>query len=229
MNKTILIVDDEVKILEFIEAYLKAEGFRVLKATDGKEALAIFREEQPDFIVLDLMLPEIDGYAVAREIRKVSEVPIIMLTARSAEQDILGGLSLGADDYLVKPFRPKELVARIYAVLRRTGSDSVRDVLSINNGELEIHLDSQRVFVRGDEVQLTSTEFEILKTLALNPNKLFTRNDLISRVLGEDFDGYDRTVDSHIKNLRHKIEALPKEPQYVLTVHGTGYRFGSFK
>ncbi|EGO8740204.1 response regulator [Enterococcus dispar] len=222
----ILIVDDEAKILEIIDAYLVANKFSVYKATNGSMALSKFESINPDLVVLDLMLPDTDGLTVCRKIRESSNIPIIMLTAKSDEEDILTGLQLGADDYMVKPFSPKELVARIQTVLRRSETLTNPNKLSINKGELLIYPESRQVYLHQIELNLTTTEFDILYTLASTPNKVFSRGDLIEKIKGTEFDGLDRSIDSHIKNLRHKIEADPKTPNYILTVHGTGYRFG---
>lgn len=222
----ILIVDDEPKILEIIDAYLVASQHTVFKASNGLMALEKFDSHHPDLIVLDLMLPDIDGLTVAKKVRETSDVPIIMLTAKSEEEDILKGLKLGADDYMVKPFSPKELVARIETVLRRVPNLKEINKLSRNNGELLIQMDSRQVFLKNQEIALTTSEFDILQTLAESPNRAFSRSDLIEIIKGFDFDGLDRSIDSHVKNLRHKIETNPKEPNYILTVHGTGYRFG---
>ncbi|MFC6347737.1 response regulator transcription factor [Vagococcus carniphilus] len=222
----ILIVDDEAKILEIIDAYLVASQYTVVKASNGLIALEKFDSHHPDLIVLDLMLPDIDGLTVAKKVRETSDVPIIMLTAKSEEEDILKGLKLGADDYMVKPFSPKELVARIETVLRRVPNLKEINKLSRNNGELLIQMDSRQVFLKNQEIALTTSEFDILQTLAESPNRAFSRSDLIEIIKGFDFDGLDRSIDSHVKNLRHKIETNPKEPNYILTVHGTGYRFG---
>lgn len=222
----ILIVDDEPKILEIIDAYLVANNYAVVKAETGSLALEKFRQHDPDLIVLDLMLPDTDGLTVAKTIRESSEVPIIMLTAKSEEEDILRGLKLGADDYMVKPFSPKELIARIETVLRRMPPKDKINQLIFNEPQLIINCDSRQVFINNQEITLTTSEFDILETLATTPHKVFSRSDLIEIVKGFDFDGLDRSIDSHIKNLRHKIEMDPKHPKFVLTVHGTGYRFG---
>ena len=225
----ILIVDDEAKILDIIDAYLVAKKYSVYKAINGKMALDKFEKQHPDLVVLDLMLPDIDGLTVCKKTREISNVPIIMLTAKSDEEDILTGLKLGADDYMVKPFSPKELVARIETVLRRAQTLSNPHKLSMNNGELLICPDSRQVYLHQIEINLTTTEFDILNVLATTPNKVFSRSDLIEKVKGIEFDGLDRSIDSHVKNLRHKIEDDPKAPNYILTVHGTGYRFGYSK
>ena len=222
----ILIVDDEEKILEIIDAYLVANHYSVYKAISGAMALEKFEKNNPDLVVLDLMLPDTDGLTVCRKIREISNVPIIMLTAKSDEDDILTGLKLGADDYMIKPFSPKELVARIQTVLRRTETLSNPNKLSSSNGELIVYPDSRQVYLHQVELNLTPTEFDILHALMSTPNKVFSRSDLIEKVKGIEFDGLDRSIDSHIKNLRHKIENDAKSPMYILTVHGTGYRFG---
>ena len=222
----ILIVDDEEKILEIIDAYLVANHYSVYKAISGAMALEKFEKNNPDLVVLDLMLPDTDGLTVCRKIREVSNVPIIMLTAKSDEDDILTVLKLGADDYMIKPFSPKELVARIQTVLRRTETLSNPNKLSSSNGELIVYPESRQVYLHQVELNLTTTEFDILHALMSTPNKVFSRSDLIEKVKGIEFDGLDRSIDSHIKNLRHKIENDAKSPMYILTVHGPGYRFG---
>lgn len=222
----ILIVDDEPNILEIIDAYLVANHYTVITAKNGIMALEKFEQHSPDLVVLDLMLPDIDGLSVAKKIRATSDTPIIMLTAKSKEDDILTGLHIGADDYMVKPFSPKELVARIETVLRRVPTREEVNRIIINK-ELMIYVDARQVLRRGDEIKLTASEFDIFYTLASNPTKVFSRSDLIETVKGYDFEGFDRSIDSHVKNLRHKIEPNPKEPKYILTVHGVGYRFGS--
>lgn len=225
----ILIVDDETKILEIIDAYLVANNFSVYKATTGLMALEKFKTIRPDLIILDLMLPDMDGISVCKKIRETSDVPIIMLTAKSDEKDILIGLQIGADDYIVKPFSPKELVARVQTVLRRTISLVPPINLSFNEEALIIYPESRQVYKNQTEINLTITEFDILYTLATTPNKVFSRSDLIEKIKGIDFEGLDRSVDSHIKNLRHKIETDFKYPTYIRTIHGMGYRFGYSK
>ncbi|HCM88452.1 MULTISPECIES: response regulator transcription factor [Vagococcus] len=222
----ILIVDDEPNILEIIDAYLVASHYTVITANNGIMALEKFEQHSPDLVVLDLMLPDIDGLSVAKKIREASETPIIMLTAKSKEDDILTGLRLGADDYMVKPFSPKELVARIETVLRRVPTREEIKTIVINK-ELMIYVEARQVIRMGNEIKLTASEFDIFYTLASNPTKVFSRSDLIETVKGYDFEGFDRSIDSHVKNLRHKIELNPKVPKYILTVHGVGYRFGS--
>lgn len=224
-GETILVVDDEAKIVKTVRAYLETAGFRVVTAEDGQMALTVFRHERPALVVLDLGLPAIDGLDVARTLRRESDVPIIMLTARVDEADKLIGLELGADDYVTKPFSPRELVARVRAVLRRVGGEREQAVPPITAGDVELDLERRKVTVGGRMVELTPTEFDLLAVLARNPGRVFTRLELLDRVQGYAFEGYERTVDAHVKNLRQKIEADPKQPRYLLTVYGVGYRF----
>jgi two-component system alkaline phosphatase synthesis response regulator PhoP len=228
MNELILVVDDEPKIVRLARDYLEQSGFRVLPVGDGVTALAAARQEKPDLVVLDLNLPGMDGLDLCRALRRASSVPIIMLTARVEETDRLIGLELGADDYIVKPFSPRELVARVRAVLRRTQGE-VQPSSIIRTGELEIDLKGHRVAVRGETVKLTRIEFSLLATLAQHPGQTFSRAQLIDRLHGiaapDGYPGFDRSIDAHIKNLRRKIEADPAEPRYVLTVYGVGYQF----
>ncbi len=225
----ILIVDDETNILEIVEAYLITNNYQVFRAMDGEEALRKAETIVPDLIVLDLMLPDISGLEVCQKIREFSNVPIIMLTAKTAEQDILKGLQLGADDYVTKPFSPKELVARVETVLRRARSEPQEEKLSFEGGLLEIYPDRKQVLKKGVEVDLTPTEYALLFLLASHPKQLFSRDQLLDAVKGLDFDGTDRIIDTHIKNLRQKIEADKRNPHYILTAYGTGYRFGGQK
>jgi two-component system alkaline phosphatase synthesis response regulator PhoP len=224
MNEVILVVDDEPKIVKQARDYLERSGFRVVTAGDGKTALAQARHERPDLVVLDLNLPEMDGLDVCRALRRESDVPIIMLTARVEETDRLIGLELGADDYITKPFSPRELVARVRAVLRRVRG-GVHQPGLIRAGDLEIDLHGHRVTRAGEPVRLTRTEFNLLAVLAQHPGQTFSRVQLLDRLHGVAYDGYDRSVDAHIKNLRRKLETDPVEPRYVLTVYGIGYRF----
>jgi len=227
--QTILVVDDEPQIVEVVQDYLKQAGFRVLTARDGQTALTLARHDRPDLIVLDLMLPGgMDGLDVCRCLRQdpaLADVPIIMLTARTEETDRLIGLELGADDYVTKPFSPRELVARVRAVMRRARHEGLPSGI-IHVGELAIDLQNRSVTIGGQPVSLTSTEFDLLAILARSPGRSFTRAQLIDLVYNVAYDGFDRAVDSHIKNLRHKIEPDPRQPRYVLTVYGVGYKLG---
>jgi two-component system OmpR family response regulator len=223
MSKRILVVDDEKRIVEIVKAYLERDGFKVTVAFDGKSALTLARKEKPDLIVLDLMLPEVSGWDVCRTLRKESGVPVIMLTARDDVTDKIVGLELGADDYVTKPFDPKELLSRIRAVLRRyEGSTSTPQMLTV--GDLSIDVEKRTVRRGATSIELTSTEFDILQTLAASPGRVYTRMQLLDKVQGEAYEGYERTVDSHIKNLRKKLEPDPDHPRYIVTVHGAGYK-----
>lgn len=237
MNETVLVVDDEPKIVKQAQDYLERSGFRVVTARDGKTALAQARHERPDLIVLDLNLPGpvlsanqgfgaegMDGLDVCRALRRESDVPIIMLTARVDETDRLIGLELGADDYITKPFSPRELVARVRAVLRRVRG-GVHQPGLVRAGDLEIGLQGHRVTRAGELINLTRSEFNLLAVLAQHPGQTFTRAQLLDRLHGVAYDGYDRSIDAHVKNLRRKLEPDPSEPRYVLTVYGVGYKF----
>ena len=222
--KTILVVDDEPKIVQLARDYLERAGYSVLTAHDGKSTLAVVRAEKPDLIVLDLGLPQMDGLDVTRAIRKDSSVPIIILTARTEETDKLVGLELGADDYITKPFSPKELVARVRAVLRRT-ENAASSAETIRVADVELDLPRMRVTVGEHVVELTPTEFQLLAALARQPGRIFTRAQLLDAVRGIAIESYERAIDAHIKNVRRKIEANPREPRYLLTVYGVGYKF----
>lgn len=225
-DKKVLVVDDEAKILEIVKAYLEHEGYAVDTAMNGKEALNIFSKEDFSLVVLDLMLPDMSGEEICKLLRKKSDVPILMLTAKVDEGSIINGLSIGSDDYMTKPFSPKQLVARANALIRRYENEfSNENILSFNK---ELYIDTIKLEVRKKEeiISLTATEFKILTLLAKNPKRVFSREELISYVLGDDFDGFDRTIDSHIKNLRQKVEDNTRKPKYILTAHGFGYRFG---
>ena len=224
MNELILVVDDEPKIVKQARDYLEQGGFRVAVAGDGTTALAQARHERPDLVVLDLNLPGMDGLDVCRTLRRESDVPIIMLTARVDETDRLIGLELGADDYITKPFSPRELVARVRAVLRRV-QGGVRQPGLIRAGDLEIDLHGYRVSRGGEPIHLTRSEFNLLAVLAQHPGQTLSRAQLLDRVHGVAYEGFDRSIDAHIKNLRRKLEPDPAEPRYVLTVYGIGYRF----
>lgn len=223
MAKKILVVDDELKIVQLVQAYLQQAGFAVLMASTGKDALTLWRVEQPALVVLDLMLPDIDGLDVAREIRQKSNTPIIMLTARAEDADRITGLEIGADDYVVKPFNPRELVARVRAVLRR--AEGLAKPSVIETGDLVINLDSHDAYLNGRLLDLTPIEFKLLATLAEQPGRVFTRLQLIEALAGTTYATLDRTIDTHIKNLRKKIEPDPQNPKYILTVRGAGYKF----
>lgn len=223
----ILVVDDEIKIVQIIKSYLEKEGYTVLVVYNGKDAIDVFEQSNPDLILLDLMLPDLSGEEICEYIRAKSKVPIIMLTAKSGEKNVINGLNIGADDYILKPFSPRELVARVVAILRRIKSkpeDS--NTLYFNNKDLEIITQKNEIKKKGSVVSLTPKEYKILIALAKYPNKIFTRDELIQSAFGYDFSGFDRTIDAHIKNLRHKIETDTKNPVYILTVHSVGYRFG---
>ncbi len=222
--KTVLVVEDEMKIARLVRDYLRQAGFAVLEATDGHGALALARQEKPDMIVLDLGLPGLDGLDVTRRLRASSSVPIIMLTARSDESDRIVGLELGADDYVTKPFSPKELVARIRAVLRRAEEDFGGGE-TIRVGDVTIDLPKRRVQVAGKPVRLTATEFDLVAALARHPGRIFTRAQLLDDVHGVSFESYERSVDAHVKNIRRKLEPDPAKPRYLLTVYGVGYKF----
>jgi len=224
MNETILVVDDELKILRLARDYLETGGYQVKTAADGKTALAIARRDKPDLVVLDLMLPGMDGWDVCRALRRESDIPIIMLTARAEEADQLVGLELGADDYVTKPFSPRLLVARVRAVLRRVQGDIYQPGI-ISAGDLEIDTNGHRVTLGEDQIHLTRIEFKVLAALAQHPGQTFSRAQLLDRLHGTVFEGYDRSIDAHIKNLRRKIERDPSNPQYILTIYGVGYKF----
>jgi DNA-binding response OmpR family regulator len=224
MPQRILIVDDERKLAQGLVGYFRDAGFETLTAYDGRAALDIARRDQPDLIVLDLMLPEIDGLEVCRQLRRTSGVPIIMLTARVEEADRLIGLELGADDYIVKPFSPREVVARARAVLRRV-SGALEPPKELRGGDVALNLDRRSVQVAGQPVELTPTEFELLVALMRNVGRPLSRSQLLDATQGDAYAGYERTIDAHIKNLRRKLEADPSNPTYILTVFGFGYKF----
>lgn len=219
----VLVVDDELKIARLVRDYLIEAGFDVALASTGPAAVASVRSDRPDLVVLDLGLPGMDGYDVTRAIRGQSAIPIIMLTARSEETDRIVGLELGADDYVVKPFSPRELVARVKAVLRRTGGEVATETIRVM--DLLISLPHRSVERDGFRIELTATEFELLKALASNPGRVFTRGQLLDSIRGVSFESYERAIDAHIKNLRKKLEPEPPRPRYVLTVYGVGYKF----
>ena len=220
----ILVADDDREIVRTVRAYLEESGYEVTSAHDGKTALESFRNEKPDLVVLDIMMPEINGLDVAKALRRESEVPIIMLTARVDEADRLVGLELGADDYITKPFSPREVVARVRAVLRRTqGQAPISNVL--RSGPVAMDTDAYEVTLDGAPVELTRTEFSLLKVFMENSGRVMTRLQLIDSALGYSYEGFERTVDAHVKNLRQKVELDPSKPQQIVTVYGVGYKF----
>ena len=224
--KTILVVDDEPKITQLVRDYLERAGFVVQVAYEGKSGLSLARTVKPDLVILDLSLPNLDGLDFTREIRKSSNVPIIMLTARADELDKLVGLELGADDYMTKPFSPKELVARVRVVFRRMelSSHPVEEIVQVS--DLTLHVPRLRVLVENRQIEeLTPTEFELLLTLARSPGRVFTRSQLLDAIHGVAFESYERAIDAHIKNIRRKIELETSDPRYIITVYGVGYKF----
>lgn len=231
MAATVLVVEDEAKIRDLVRLYLEREGLSVVTTASGAGAISLVETVEPDLIVLDLRLPDVDGEAVAAEVRRNRSTPILMLTAKSSEADRVAGLELGADDYLTKPFSPRELVLRVQAILRRSagasdGGHARARTASFGAGELVLDESRRQALVRGDPVELTPTEWAVLVALARSPGRVFTRFELVNRTRGYDFEGYERTVDSHVKNLRRKIEADPHQPRIVQTVLGAGYRLG---
>jgi len=224
----ILIVDDESRIVEVLEAYLEREGFEIQSADNGIEALKKVKTIQPDLIILDLMLPDISGEEVCRLVRKESDVPILMLTAKSSEDDRINGIVMGADDYLTKPFSPREVVVRVQAILRRVNKKEKVSRLEFNRGKLAIDLMKKEVAVNGQSIMLTPNEYKLLTNMAANPGRVYSRMDLLEKIQDEGmfYEGYERSVDTHIKNLRKKIEGDSRQPEFILTVFGMGYKFG---
>ena len=225
-NKKIVVIDDEPSVQEVVRGYLEKDGYHVFVAGNGRDGLALAERTKPGLVVLDLMLPDIAGEEICREIRSRSDVPILMLTAKSAEDERVNGLAIGADDYLTKPFSPRELVARVRAILRRTqgGETPLVELLSFDDGLFEIDTVAHEVRIDGQIVDLTPNEYRLLVTLARYPGRVYSRFELINHVQGYDFEGYERTIDAHVKNLRKKVETDPKHPRYVETVFGVGYR-----
>jgi len=219
----VLVVDDEPRISRLVRDYLDQAGFRAIEAHDGVGAIEAFRNHRPDLLIVDLGLPGMDGLDVIRQVRLSSDVPIIILSARSDETDRVVGLELGADDYVVKPFGPKELVARVRAVLRRIESGGASEV--IRAGDVEVDVPKMQVTVAGTPVDLTPTEFQLVATMADQPGRVFTRAQLLDVLHGVSFESYERAVDAHVKNIRRKFGSAPRNPQYILTVHGVGYKF----
>lgn len=225
-NKKILVVDDEVKIVKILKAYLEKSGYDVLVSYTGKEAIDIFEKNDVALVLLDLMLPDLMGENVCKAIRAKSRVPIIMITAKTDEKSLIKGLNIGADDYIIKPFSPKEVIARIDAVLRRVKSDNLVNIpVSFCDGYLTIDFINSNVKIKGKEISLTATEAKILNTMAKAPNRVFSREELIAYALNYEFEGYDRSIDTYIKSIRLKIESDRKKPKFIVTVHGAGYKF----
>ncbi|MDR2516329.1 MAG: response regulator transcription factor [Spirochaetaceae bacterium] len=225
---TVLVVDDEKKIREILVSYLEAYGYRVVSAGGGEEALALFAKHPVSVVLLDLMLPGMTGEEVCRRIREISSVPVIMITAKIEEKDVVHGLSLGADDYVTKPFGPREIVARVAAVLRRTGiaGGGAKREAVYTRGEITVDTENRRVAKNGRPLVLTPSEYRIMALLASRPEKVFSRDEIIDAAKNDDFDGVDRAIDVHISNLRQKVEDNPKKPRFIVTVYGMGYRFG---
>ena len=224
MSKKILVVDDEPQIVKVVKAYLEQSGFQVVTAADGNTALTTFHREKPDFMILDLSLPGMDGLDVCRAVRHESNIPILMLTARVEEADKLVGLELVADDYVVKPFSPREVVARVRTIFRRADTADIPKPEIIQVGDLHIDPDQHTVIVSDRQIELTPTEFDILVVLARQPKRVFTRLQIMEQAQGDAFEGYERTIDAHIKNIRLKLESNPKKPAYIHTVFGVGYK-----
>jgi DNA-binding response OmpR family regulator len=231
MNQPILIVEDDTKIAKVVKVYLDGAGYRVVHADKGKDAIDLALKEKPLLVVLDLMLPDTSGEEVCQELRQIGDFPIIMLTAKASEEERVAGFALGADDYVVKPFSPRELVYRIKAVLKRQQKGDLENAapVSFNKGTLVIDGQSYEVKKSKQPVNITPTEFKVLYTLATHPGKVYTREELVENALGYQFEGYERSIDAHIKNIRHKIETDPRNPEFILTIYGVGYRFSGKK
>ncbi len=225
MTKRILVVDDEARLVAVVRGYLQEEGYEVVTASNGREALFVARDAQPDLIILDLMMPEADGWTFIRQYRREHNTPIIVLTARVADSDKVTGLELGADDYVTKPFSPRELLARVRAVLRRVGAETAVPITLFRAGNLELDPQAHLARLNGSYLELTRMELDLLTALMSSPGRAFSRLELLEHAQGFAYDGYERTIDVHIKNLRKKIEPDPAHPQYILTAFGVGYRF----
>jgi len=228
----ILVIEDELKIQQIIKAYLEKEGYEVSTAATGTKGIAAIKATPPDLIILDLMLPELSGEDLLATLRQTSSIPVIILSAKTTEEEKIFGLEIGADDYLAKPFSPRELVARVKAHLRRMSSATspqISNLLSFNQQQLIINVSSHEVTLNNQSANLTPTEFKILKFLAQAPSQVFNRGQLVEEIQGYSYDGYDRTIDSHIKNLRQKVEPEPEKPIFILTVFGVGYKFGGIR
>ncbi|MBH0154784.1 response regulator transcription factor [Fictibacillus sp. 5RED26] len=224
--KTILIVEDEPKLLEVVSSYLKKEGHNTLEALTAKEAINYLINYSIDFVILDLMLPDMSGEALCQRIRQTHTLPILMLTAKVSEEDRINGLAIGADDYMVKPFSPRELVQRVKTILRRSGDEGLlAEHITYNEGELKVDARKQEVYIHGNLVNLTPIELKLLLTFGRHPNRVFSRDELVEKILGFDYEGDTRTIDQHVKNLRSKLETDPKNPRYIVTVFGVGYKF----
>jgi two-component system response regulator RegX3 len=229
-GERIIVIDDEPSVHDVARAYMEREGFHVLSAINGRDGLTMALQMNPDLVILDLMLPDLSGLEVCAELRSQSDVAIVMLTACSAEDSVVQGLELGADDYLVKPFSPRELVARVKALLRRAqpgDQEAEEEQIVFDGGDLRLDMSRHQVVVRGESIDLTPCEYKLLLALAQSPGRVYSRYELINRVQGYDYDGYERTIDAHVKNLRRKVEPDPRQPRYLETVHGVGYRLGS--
>ena len=226
-NKTILVVDDDARTVELVRLYLQRDGYNVLTAYDGNEAVNKFRESKPDLVVLDLMLPGLDGMEVCRRLREESDVPIIMLTARTRYEDKLEGLDTGADDYVTKPFSPGELAARVRAIFRRLPAE--RGPARLRHGDLALDYPKHEAYLKGRKIDLTAVEFKLLATFLKEPGRVFDRAELIERVFGYDFEGFDRAIDVHIFNLRRKLERDQRRPEYIKTVYGAGYKLAELQ
>jgi len=228
MKSSILLVEDDARIAEIAIAYLERAGFRVMHVASGRAAIECISTDPPSLVLLDLMLPDLSGESICRELKE-RDIPVIILTAKSSEEERLAGFALGADDYIVKPFSPRELVARVQAVLKRTGAAENGARLSFNGGQLVIDDRNFSVVCRGADIRLTAVEFKILHALAAVPHKTFSREELVDKAMGYNFDGYERNIDSHIKNIRQKLGDSPKASAYLMTVYGLGYRFGGVR
>lgn len=229
-HELILVVDDEERLTSIIRTYLERDGYYVEVAQNGREALAIAEQNSPDLIILDIMMPEMDGYKFLEAYREISQTPVICLSARIGEDDQVKGLNLGADDYVTKPFRPRTLVARVHALLRRVGMNQTQDSGNrLEIGRVVVDRDKHVAMVDGKIIELTPTEFDLLATLMASPGRAFSRLDLLEEIQGSRYVGYERTIDIHIKNLRGKIEADPHHPEFIETIYGVGYRFGEPK
>ncbi|MBI5655562.1 MAG: response regulator transcription factor [Geobacter sp.] len=229
MTGSILLVEDDIRIAEIAIAYLERAGFRVMHVVNGRAAIERISTDPPSLVLLDLMLPDLSGEAICRELKEIADIPVVIMSSKASEEERLAGFALGADDYIVKPFSPRELVARVQAVLKRAGVSENGMRLSFNAGQLIIDDRSHTVTCRGAAIRLTAVEFKILLVLAASPAKTFTREELVDKAMGYHFDGYERNIDSHIKNIRQKLGDSPKSPTFLITMYGLGYRFGGVR